>query len=146
VPATLAAIFALGFAVFTRPPVRSSASSFAGVLTYHNDNLRTGANLDETILTPANVNADDFGVLFSDPVDGQVYAEPLYVPNVNIAARFTTSSASRRRTTVCMRSTRMCPDRRSGIRAFRAQAKRRSTPAIRRAPTSPRSSASPERP
>ncbi len=58
--------------------------SFAGVLTFHNDNLRTGANTEETVLTPANVNVTNFGKLTSYTVDGRVYAQPLYVPNVNV--------------------------------------------------------------
>jgi fibronectin type 3 domain-containing protein len=54
------------------------------VLTYHNDNVSSGANLTETMLTPANVNSTSFGKLLSTPVDGQVYAQPLYVPGVSL--------------------------------------------------------------
>jgi hypothetical protein len=55
------------------------------VLTQHNDLSRTGANTSETILTPANVNSANFGKLFSDSVDGQIYAQPLFVENLGIA-------------------------------------------------------------
>jgi hypothetical protein len=54
------------------------------VVTQHNDNYRTGQNVSETVLTPANVNQSQFGKLFSQAVDGYVYAQPLYVPGVNI--------------------------------------------------------------
>jgi hypothetical protein len=56
----------------------------AQVLTYHNDNARTGQNTQETVLNPSNVQASQFGKLFSQPVDGQIYAQPLYVPNLSI--------------------------------------------------------------
>ena len=54
------------------------------VLTQHNDALRTGQNTTETILNTSNVNVNQFGKLFSLPTDGQVYAQPLYVPGVTI--------------------------------------------------------------
>jgi hypothetical protein len=64
-------------------------TSYAGTFVYHNDNARTGQNLNETVLTTGNVNANQFGKLFSYPVDGQVYAEPLYVPGVSVAGQGT---------------------------------------------------------
>ncbi|HEV2656389.1 MAG TPA: hypothetical protein VGT82_15600 [Ktedonobacteraceae bacterium] len=54
------------------------------VTTHHNDNGRTGANLQETMLTTANVNPQKFGKLFERQVDGQIYAQILYVSQVNI--------------------------------------------------------------
>ncbi|MCU1300822.1 MAG: hypothetical protein JWQ87_1106 [Candidatus Sulfotelmatobacter sp.] len=58
--------------------------SGAAVLTYHNDDARDGAFLQEVNLTPLNVNSSQFGKLFSYPVDGQIYAQPLYMPQVSI--------------------------------------------------------------
>lgn len=54
------------------------------VLMYHNDPASTGQNLNETALSPQNVNAGQFGKLFSTPLDGQVFAQPLVVTGVNI--------------------------------------------------------------
>jgi hypothetical protein len=54
------------------------------VLTQHNDNSRSGANLNEVILNTSNVNQGQFGMLFKRPVDGQIYAQPLYLSNVAI--------------------------------------------------------------
>src|SRR5882724_6720313 len=59
------------------------------ILTQHNDNLRTGANTSETILTPANVASTNFGKLFANPVDGRIYAQPLYVQGVAIPGKGT---------------------------------------------------------
>lgn len=61
----------------------SGTSSFGqDVLTYHNNNARTGLNPKETILTTSNVNATTFGKLFSISVDGRVDAQPLYLSAV----------------------------------------------------------------
>jgi hypothetical protein len=60
------------------------ANCQVSVLTWHNDNARTGQNLHETVLAPANVNPATFGMLFTITVDGLVDAQPLYVPAVNI--------------------------------------------------------------
>jgi len=57
------------------------------VLTYHNDLARTGQNLNETILSPSAIRSGRFGQLFTNAVDGQVYAQPLYVPGVNIPGK-----------------------------------------------------------
>jgi len=56
----------------------------ADVLTYHNDNARTGWNSNEFLLTPSNVNARSFGLKFILPVDGKVDAQPLYVSSTPV--------------------------------------------------------------
>ena len=55
------------------------------VLTQHNDNARTGANLNETSLTPGNVNKARFGMLFKRLVDDQLYTQPLVATGVHVA-------------------------------------------------------------
>lgn len=65
--------------VVTPPPQQTQS-----VLTYHNDLMRTGQNNYETTLTRTNVNNSTFGKLAALPVDGLVYAQPLYAQNVSI--------------------------------------------------------------
>ena len=59
----------------------------AQLLTAQVDNARTGANLNEKILTPSNVNSTQFGKLFTVKVDGDVYAQPLYLPDLDIPGK-----------------------------------------------------------
>ena len=70
--------------IFRREMLVGAAPAFKGVLTYHNDNMRTGRNSSETVLTLNNVNSTKFGKLFVIPTDGRVDAQPLYAPNVSI--------------------------------------------------------------
>ena len=60
------------------------AQAQVSITTNRYDGARTGANLGETQLTAANVNVSRFGKLSTYPVDGSVYAQPLYVPGVVI--------------------------------------------------------------
>jgi len=54
------------------------------VVTYQYDTSRAGANVNESVLNTTNVTATQFGKLFSYPVDGVLYGQPLYLPNVTI--------------------------------------------------------------
>ena len=54
------------------------------MITYHYDNARTGQDVNETLLTPSNVNKGTFGFRFSQPVDGFITGQALYLSNVNI--------------------------------------------------------------
>src|ERR1700730_12700690 len=50
------------------------------ITTWQADLQHTGANLKETVLTPANVGSPgNFGLLFTQILDGQSYGPPLYV-------------------------------------------------------------------
>jgi uncharacterized protein (TIGR03437 family) len=62
-------------------------AALARVETQHNDNGRTGANLNELVLTTANVNQQQFGKLFQRSVDGQIYAQPLYSSGIDMPGK-----------------------------------------------------------
>ena len=86
-PALLSlAIFFLALATLAvhYETVADAAPAFKGVLTWHNDNERTGRNPNETTLTLKNVSVNTFGKLFVLPTDGLVDAEPLYAPNLTV--------------------------------------------------------------
>ena len=65
-------------------PNTGTRQSSVDVLTYHYDNLRTGQNTKETLLTTSNVNSTMFGKLGEFMVDGKVDAQPLYLSNVSV--------------------------------------------------------------
>jgi hypothetical protein len=64
-----------------------NASGQAQITTSQYNNARTGADLSETTLRPANVNSRTFGKLFALPVNGDVYAQPLYLTGLQIPGR-----------------------------------------------------------
>ena len=63
-----------------------AVTDLPGVLTYHNNLSRNGANTQEYALTTSSVTSSTFGKLFSCTVDGAIYGQPLWVPNVTISA------------------------------------------------------------
>lgn len=67
--------------------VRKVQAEPVSVLTRSYDNRRIGANLNETRLNTTNVNAEQFGKLFSRPVQGHIYAQPLYVPALEVPGK-----------------------------------------------------------
>jgi uncharacterized protein (TIGR03437 family) len=92
--ATLAPLVALPLAAQTTVVYNPSGgtaqlSAQVNVLTWQYDNTRAGANRSETTLTPVNVNSTNFGKLFSYPVDGYIYGQPLYLAGVSIPGKGT---------------------------------------------------------
>jgi hypothetical protein len=60
-------------------------TDFTGTLTWRNDNSRSGQNQHELVLAPGTFSASTFGKLFSCPLDGYAYAEPLYVASLDLS-------------------------------------------------------------
>ena len=60
-------------------------TDYPGMFTYHADRFRSGVNLQEFALTKSTVKSSTFGKVFKRVVDGQIYAQPLYVANLTIA-------------------------------------------------------------
>ena len=75
----------LGLVFFISVSLVSTAQ--ISIVTSRNDNARTGQNLAETVLNTANVNVANFGKLWQQAVDGQIYAQPLYLSNVTIGGK-----------------------------------------------------------
>ncbi|MGP0075296.1 MAG: IPT/TIG domain-containing protein [Bryobacteraceae bacterium] len=73
----------LTFIALTFVSLVSPVSAQVNVLNVNYDTHQTGANLQETSLTP-RMNWNSFGKIGTYPVDGQVYAQPLYVAGVSI--------------------------------------------------------------
>jgi len=67
----------------------ASTPALAQVTTSQYNNLRTGATFNEKILTTQNVNSKQFGNLGAFKVDGAVYAQPLFIPSVEIPGKGT---------------------------------------------------------
>ena len=82
-PRRIAPIHWLSVVLFTATPLAAQVD----VLTQHNDNARSGANLKETTLNTSNVGNAHFGKLAFRIVDGNVYAQPLVVSQAEIANR-----------------------------------------------------------
>jgi len=89
-PGTQVGLHTITATSVTNASVNASASfavsDLQGVYRYHNDLAGTGQNLKEYALTPANVNSSTFSQLFSCPVDGAVYAQPLYLANLLVGS------------------------------------------------------------
>ncbi len=72
-----------------RPQSRLTTAPTTPVWTQHYDNARTGAKLDEKVLTPDSITAGAFGLAFTRKVQGQIYAQPLFVSGVAIPGQGT---------------------------------------------------------
>ncbi len=78
--------------LFAFEQLETRLSLSASVLTFHNDITSSGVNANETQLSPANVKVGSFGKIFTTPLDGQVYAQPLVDPAISIVAGVNTAA------------------------------------------------------
>ncbi|MBA3868876.1 MAG: hypothetical protein H0X30_06960 [Anaerolineae bacterium] len=67
-----------------KPNLAQTQSVPVNVLTNRYNNSRSGENLNETVLNQANVNINQFGKLFARKVEGDIYAQPLYVQGIEM--------------------------------------------------------------
>ena len=74
-----------GMAASGGAPGTGGTTAFGSVITNRYDNLRSSSNTKETVLNTSNVNEAQFGLRYSFTVDGQVYAQPLYLSNLKFA-------------------------------------------------------------
>jgi hypothetical protein len=86
-PRTLSSLACGGLGALQIIAMMAGASHLCAqdVTTWHYDNARTGVQPKETVLTPSNVNATTFGKVFSLAVNGDVYAQPLYLSQFPMA-------------------------------------------------------------
>ena len=93
------------------------------VVTYKNDLARSGQNLTESVLTPANVNSSGFGLLRFLAADGKVDAQPLYLSGLSVggAAAQRGVRGHRERFGVCLR----CRQRRDALARVAARCRER---------------------
>ena len=82
VAASLTLVVARAHAPATR--AANAAQSNTAVTTLRNDNAHSGQYTNETVLNQSNVNQSQFGKRVSYPVDGQLYAQPLYLPGLSV--------------------------------------------------------------
>jgi hypothetical protein len=75
---------ALAGGVFYLLALAGSSHAQIDVITNRYDSARTGSNLQETVLNVSNVNSSQFEFLYSYPVDGSIYAQPLYVARLRL--------------------------------------------------------------
>ncbi len=82
---TITATSSTNSAITASATVTVANAPQGAVLTYHNDDARDGAYTQEVTLMPSNVNSTTFGKLYAYPVNGQIVAQPLYMPQMSIA-------------------------------------------------------------